>query len=793
MTEIMDLASLEQALWENRQRPHGTAQAVAAEGLLDQALRLGPEAEVKALLHLVNAYEFSAERHKMLVPFARALRLWDQDPSLFDTYGTHSLFWMFKWMTSGLIDLPQVPLTAIENTLRDMDRRYRIAGHTERAVRMSEFYVADHVGDTERARRAFDGWLAAPRGDMADCHACETAAQGGYYARSGDDARAVEHWAPVLGGELTCAEEPHRTLARSLLPLVRLGRLDEARANHLRGYPMVKGSESMLPSVARHIEFCTLTGNEARGLELLADTPAYFEIDSDPDSRLRFYTVTALLMGRLVALGRGGLAVTGPAGHAWTAGELADHARAESLALAARFDERNGTTAVTEQVWERLDAQPLLDRLPLGLRTMLPVTPEARSAMGVAEGSARGSAGDPDGEPRTDSADAEPRADGEVPDAEAASHVPDDTTERSMPAGVSEAIDRYNQAQDAKDAAGMRAAMADAIDRAGDTAPPGWRMGVHLQLAQLLAADDDLAGAVHHAFEAVGWADLTARDAAVVARARLGGFLMADGRLDEAAPVLEQALPDLDPSPEAHGDGMLVQVHWWLGECAMHRHEPAEAAKHWLTAAQVAQHWPEQDDHAMLATLAAEALDRAGEKGSAEHAYERAADLWAQVGDARRQLRTTRARAWAARDRDATEAGRIMTGATRVCEAALADATDPDELADLHVELPETLVQHARVIAEEDQDTGRFRGLYDGALEEAAAVAARAESLLRDADDPATWCRAALLAAELAIESGATARGLELVAAVEARVGAGDDELGGFRAHATWVRDQVTA
>jgi tetratricopeptide (TPR) repeat protein len=334
--------------------------------------------------------------------------------------------------------------------------------------------------------------------------------------------------------------------------------------------------------------------------------------------------------------------------------------------------------------------------------------------------------------------------------------------------------------------------MAEAIDRAGEAAPPEWRVDAHLRLAHLLAADDDVSGAVHHALEAVAWADLVDRGTAVVSRARLGGYLMAGGRPDEAAPVLEQALPDLDPSPEAHGDGMLVQVHWWLGECAMHRHEPEEAARHWLAAAQVAQHWPEQEDHAVLATLAAEALDRAGEKPSAELAYEQAADLWAGLGDSRRQLRTTRARAWAARDRDAIEAGRIMTGATRVCEAALADATDPDELAELRVELPETLVQHARVIAAEDAETGRFHGLYEGALEEAASLADRAESLLRESDDVARWCRSALLAAELAVESRAPGRGLELVAAVEARID-GDEELSGFRGHVGWIRDLVTA
>jgi len=769
MTEITDLATLQQALWENRQRPHGTAQAAAAEVLLDQALRLGPHAEIKALLHLINAYEFSADRHKMFVPFARVLRLWDKDPGVFDAYDTHSLFWMFKWMTSGLIDLPQVPLAAIEDILADMDRRYRIAGHSERAVRMSEFHVADHVGDVERARRAFDGWLAAPRGDMADCHACEIAAQGGYYARSGDDTRAVEHWDPVLTGELTCAEEPHRTLARSLLPLVRLGRLDEARANHLRGYPLVKGSESMLPSVARHIEFCALTGNEARGLELLADTPAYFRAEGDPDSHLSFYTVTALLMDRLVTLDRADLPVPGPAGRTWTAGELAEHTRAEALALAARFDERNATSAVTEAVRARLDTEPLLGRLTLGVRAVLPVPGDGAPA--------------PDEAPLPENAP--------IPDdAPAATDENDDMT---RPAGARAAMERYDRAEAAEDLPGMRAAVAEAIDQAGDTAAPGWRMVAHLRLAELLAVGDDTGGAVHHALEGVAWADLTGREPAVAARVRLGRYLMAANRRDEAAPVLEQALADLDPSPDVHGEGMLVQVQWWLGECAMARHEPAEAARHWLTAAQVAQHWPEPHDHAMLATLAAEGLDRAGERRSAELAYERAAELWARVGDARRQLRATRARAWAARDRDATEAGRIMTGATRVCEAALADATDPDEAAELRAELPETLTQHARVIADEDPDTGRFHGLYEGALEEASSLADRAETLLRESDDVTHWFRGALLAAELAIETGETSRGLELVAAVEERIGQGDDELNGFRDHASWVRDQVSA
>lgn len=172
------------------------------------------------------------------------------------------------------------------------------------------------------------------------------------------------------GGEFTCAHEPHAALASSLTPLLRLGRLDEARANHLRGFRLVRSMESMRSAYADHVEFCALSGNEARGLELLAERPAYFTDDGHPRSRLDFTAVVALLMDRLTELGPGDRPVPGPAGRSWTAAELAAHARGEALALAARFDERNGTAHVSERARARMAQRPLVERLPLGVRAV---------------------------------------------------------------------------------------------------------------------------------------------------------------------------------------------------------------------------------------------------------------------------------------------------------------------------------------------------------------------------------------------------------------------------------------
>ncbi|MFB7933527.1 tetratricopeptide repeat protein [Streptomyces sp. NPDC056039] len=385
MSEITDFDALRRAMAENSDEPEGPARNARAEELLTAAEKLNvPLAVIEALGHQLKVYNYSSEKGKMFVPFARLLRLWDEHPEDFDEYETHSLHWVFKWVSSGMLDQPHIPLASIEKWLGEMEHRYRLAGHSERAVRGAEHSVAAHVGDVARAERAYAAWLAADRDAMADCHACELHGQGWWQAELGRDAEAVELWRPVLEGEYACAHEPHTALASSLVPLLRLGRLDEARAHHLRGFRLVRAMESMRGAYAEHVEFCALTGNEARGLELLAERPAYFTDDGQPQSRLDFMSVVALLMDRLTGLGLGDRQVPGPPGREWTARELAAHSRAEALALAARFDERNGTAHVSERARARMERQPPVERLPLGVRSVRTVPAPAPPAVTTA-------------------------------------------------------------------------------------------------------------------------------------------------------------------------------------------------------------------------------------------------------------------------------------------------------------------------------------------------------------------------------------------------------------------------
>ncbi|MGW5329943.1 tetratricopeptide repeat protein [Streptomyces sp. NPDC004014] len=952
MGEITDLDALRRAMAENSGQPEGPARNARAERLLAEAERLDvPLAVIEALGHQLKVYNYSSEKDKMFVPFARLLRMWDERPGDFDEYETHSLHWVFKWMSAGMLDQPHVPLASIEKWLGEMEHRYRLAGHSERAVRAAEFSVAAHIGDLGRAGRAYAAWLAADRDRMADCHACELHGQGVWQVECGADAEALRLWRPVLEGEYSCAHEPHTVLASSLAPLLRLGRADEARAAHLRGFRLVRPMESMRGAYADHVEFCALTGNEARGLELLAERPAYFTDTGQPRSRLDFLAVTALLMDRLTGLGLGGQRVPGPAGRAWTAGELAVHARAEALELAARFNARNGTPYVGDRVRARMAQEPLVDRLPLGVRTVrshpapaaAPPASEvpgqaaasgepdlagllaearllsetlrphaleawaavARAAEGVEldprdraeiadhEAMERGPegaplferaaalyarAGDPGealaarargafvralagevdaavpavaalcdevlalyaaggtglrqtaavlmsrarilmrrlheygedggrgGDPEEALAEAGRavrevlalvggRADGDVRLAARAAEArgmlaglaaltgdPARATEGHRQAAaeyvaaglpwfaVEHEVEAAGLAHGLGDVAGTERALRSALEHGGPYLEPAGRAQLHLQLAEVIGGRGGAAEAAEHALEAAHWADEAGEGGTLGAWARhqLGGLLLRRGRFAEAAEVLESVLPDL--TAETHGEGAVVQAQWWLGDCLAELGEHREAAERRLRAAEIARHWPEQQDHATLAHLAAESLGNAGLLEDADRAYARAGELWRELGNRHFLVRSLRARAWLALrgEGPADGARELMAQAVRECEHAL-EAAEPAarhaftaELANTHLQFGDLLVRSAA--GDEDEAA-------EEALEAALARTERAAELFGTLgaeglhDRTGAELAAARLETDLGRPAGAAARARGVLAA----------------------------
>ncbi|MDG9719365.1 tetratricopeptide repeat protein [Streptomyces sp. DH24] len=961
MTGITDFDALRRAMAENSEQPEGPARNARAEQLLAEAEKLNiPLAVIEALGHQLKVYNYSSEKDKMFVPFSRLLRMWDERPEDFDEYETHQLHWVFKWVSSGMLDQPHIPLASIEKWLGEMEHRYRLAGHTERAVRSVEFSVAAHIGDVARAERAYEAWLAADRDRMADCHACELHDQGWWQAERGRDEEALRLWRPVLEGEFSCAHEPHTALASSLAPLLRLGRVEEARANHLRGFRLVRAMESMRGAYADHVEFCALSGNEARGLELLAQRPAYFTDDGHPRSKLDFMAVVALLMDRLTELGLGDQRVPGPAGRSWTARELAAHARAEALELAARFDRRNGTGHVSEQAHARMGRRPLVERLPLGVRA----TPRPAPAAPVPEQVAPGGAGQPglpallaearrlsdalvpnaieawaaveraaegaelDVRDRAEIADhramglgpdgaelferaavlyaeagdpgeslaararaafvralagdvdgaltavAEPYEKGRALYAEGGTGVPQaasvvmartrilmrraqeaDGPAEALLADAEEAVrevlalvgehadgdvrlasraaesramlgelaglrgdteratELFERAAAEYVAAGLpwfaveyearlaqlahhrgdlpaaEGALRAALEHGGPHLEPVGRAQLHLQLTEVLGGTGRFGEAADQALEAAHWADEAGEGPTLGAWARhqLGGLLLRQGRCAEAAEVLESALPDL--TAETHGEGTVVQTLWWLGDCLGELGEHRTAAERRLQAAEIARHWPEQQDHATLAHLAAESLGQAGLPAEADRAYARAGELWRGLGDVHGVVRSLRARAWLALgpEEGTGTARELMASAVRECQAAREAAGDDESRLRITAELGHTHRQFGDLLARsvgESTEEDAIREAFEEALVQVVAAAGEFASLGAAALHQRTGAELAAgwLEADLGRPAEAAARARAVLAAYDGAEGdegdEGDGEIG---------------
>jgi tetratricopeptide (TPR) repeat protein len=367
--------------------PASRAKAERLESLAEQAQAAGDRRlEAWVLADLCSAHAYSAERDKLPLTMSRLLRLVDQNPAEVGD-AKRRVYWQLKWMTGSLIFNPAVPLPVVYRWLDEFESRYRQQGYSLRPVRASRSQLAQHLGDKALAGEMMEASIAAERDSMSDCHACERNSWGSWRESVGDDAGALGHWGPVLDGTHTCSEEPHYVLAGALLPLLRLGRLDEARGAFLRGYPMVRGNINLRGPVAQHIEFCALTGNEARGLEILAEHSAWLDdADIDVSKRADFLEGVVVLLRRLSALEHGDLPVSG----SFTVAELLAAYELELRELCGRYDARNGNSAFSERVAERVARQPLVEHLPLGLPSRLPA---AAAFPGVAGGVTSGVAG----------------------------------------------------------------------------------------------------------------------------------------------------------------------------------------------------------------------------------------------------------------------------------------------------------------------------------------------------------------------------------------------------------------
>jgi hypothetical protein len=143
---------------------------------------------------------------------------------------------------------------------------------------------------------------------------------------------------------------PHLTLGSVLYPLFKLGRLEQARDHHLRGYALVQRNREFLATMGEHLEFLTLTGNVERGLRLFERHVGWALEHASHRDRFTFYTAALALMNQALAEERERVELSLPRAFPLYAPEgpyetrtLRGWLATQAEGIAARFDARNGT------------------------------------------------------------------------------------------------------------------------------------------------------------------------------------------------------------------------------------------------------------------------------------------------------------------------------------------------------------------------------------------------------------------------------------------------------------------
>ncbi|MFB9909428.1 tetratricopeptide repeat protein [Allokutzneria oryzae] len=345
------------------QLPFGPSATAAAEEVIQHAdANMWPDLQYAGRILATRCYQYGAEPSKAFVTFSWCLNAYDRGEA--DPRFDHQLFWYFKWMVGSLTTFPEVPLDRARAVLDDMERRYKIAGHGMNAVHQRREMLARHIGDMDTAREQYRLWNASARDAMSDCERCEPGAKVNHLVRLGRYEEAIEVAQPGLVSDGDCSEQPQGILTNLLVAYLRTGRLEEAVDAHRRAYRAMQHDRGELHAIGSHLRFCALTGNHSRGLELLERHIGWLEEPPTPMAEMWFAGAAANLLARLVDAGYDDITVRRPGGEVEVR-DLLPELAARAREIAARFDARNGTGEQGERVRELIEAEPIVEYLPL--------------------------------------------------------------------------------------------------------------------------------------------------------------------------------------------------------------------------------------------------------------------------------------------------------------------------------------------------------------------------------------------------------------------------------------------
>ncbi len=328
--------------------------------LLEEAARIADslgevEAGYEIRGEIVETASFSGFPRTALVAFSWQLGQFDKNPDMYDEW---TLLWSYKWILGNVAAFPEIERAQIDSLLEDMRRRYLEAGYSDYAYHYYRFVLAIDYGELDEAEQALNQLKTMERDEMADCDACEQNEFVDFWAQRQNDEQTIQMAQPIIKGGMSCAEVPHVTLPKVLMPLYRQGKQAEADKYQKKSYKLIHDNTDFVQSIGEHIGYLTVT-DPYKALELFEKHAHWTDLNEAPIDKMLFHAYTSGMFKRL-AQETVQFNVKLPSSyphpeHATDVNRLAAYYGELATDVARKLDLRNGNSYQSEHVKRLMD------------------------------------------------------------------------------------------------------------------------------------------------------------------------------------------------------------------------------------------------------------------------------------------------------------------------------------------------------------------------------------------------------------------------------------------------------
>ena len=352
-----------------------TAEAVAmADELGDDQLA------VDARLALAEARHRGNEEWKGLAPFVWLLARLDKRPDLFDADRLRRLGWAYERAVPAAADNPAVSIAQVRELEAGLRKFFRFLGGSTHAIHSSLLHAAIMLGLEEEAAAqaaalrstAHDGAGRAPRAARADGEGRDPLREIEWANIHEDWEAAVTAAAPVLDRKVDGDDQPYAVQSEALLPLLALGHSQAAWDAHVYSYRRLRFAPNVMSYLGKHLEYLALSGRAARGLRIMRSFVGRANEAQSARALMDLLSGAVLVLRESEREGRGAEPLdTGvPSVAAWCPGPGIGAGTPLNVArplfeewachIAARYDARNGNSAVSTRLSKGLAREPFI-------------------------------------------------------------------------------------------------------------------------------------------------------------------------------------------------------------------------------------------------------------------------------------------------------------------------------------------------------------------------------------------------------------------------------------------------